>query len=62
VGHDPSRPPPALASCSALPSSQVRRPVWRRSRVLVLLADLPHELIHHQFTRPAQEKPRRQTG
>jgi hypothetical protein len=30
--------------------------------VLVLLADLPHELAHDQFTRPAQEEPRRQTG
>jgi hypothetical protein len=28
----------------------------------VLLADLPHELVHDQFARPAQGEPRRQTG
>jgi hypothetical protein len=28
---------------------------------LVLLADLPHEPVHDQLFRPAQEEPRRQT-
>ena len=30
--------------------------------VLVLLTDLPYELVHDRFTWPAQEEPRRQTG
>jgi NAD(P)-dependent dehydrogenase (short-subunit alcohol dehydrogenase family) len=56
---DAGRPDRVARNIPLVPDGVTER---KSGGVLVLLADLPHELVHDQFTRPAQEEPRRQTG